>query len=170
MEKTEVLHIIEFLKDKPFEIGMADEGATAYGNIDGHWIFIANNSLVEVRKNTVDHSYGYGPMSSSISPFVIRYLDYVSITHIQSIISNEPGDISAAIANLTPAGTSKSLADITKEIESDSIRKVQSPSGNIMTDDTLPGSSYGSFKGSIISTSADGINPILEKHLLGDNQ
>ena len=49
------------------------------------------------------------------------------------------------------------MADILKEIETDTIYNASSATGFLNTEATAPGTMYGNFKGTIISTEIGGI-------------
>lgn len=166
MNKADVLAKLEKFKDRPVVVQIADEAALAYGNIDGHWLFVDGDVLVEVMTNSTDPIYGFSSDVQTVHPFKISYFDMDQVIAVKSFITNDAGDISDNVSGLEPVGTSKSIDDIIKEIESNSIRKALSPRGNLNTPDVAPGGSYGAFKGSAVSTSRDGIPQYMKDALL----
>ena len=57
MNKEEVLYLFDKYKDRPIEIDTGDSAAVLRGNIDGHWLFLKGDTVVEVKKNTPDGSF-----------------------------------------------------------------------------------------------------------------
>ena len=70
----------------------------------------------------------------------------------------ESGEIFDFIHSLTPVD-GRDIDDVIKELESDSIRKANSPMGFSNNEENK---SYGVFKGSAISTDIGGIPPYLD--------
>ena len=88
------------------------------------------------------------------------------VNYVRTHIKNEPGDIQTIITNMEPVGVDKTLDEVIKEIESDSIRKAMSPRGNLNVSDVNTQGSYGKFSGSAISTEIGGIPQYMKDDLL----
>lgn len=157
MTKEEVLYMLDKYKDRPFEIDTGDSAACIRGNIEGHWLFIKGDSLVEVKKNTPDGTYNYANTSQAQTPFKVTVLSFDNIAYFRSYITSDPNDVENQLNDLTPTGTSKTMEDIIKEIETDTIHNAASPMGYLNTNQTAPGTQYGNFKGTMISTEKGGI-------------
>lgn len=166
MNKADVLAKLEEYKGRPVEIGLSDEGAMLYSGIEGHWLFVQGDNLVEVKKASGDGTYGFSTVNQNQAPFVVTTVPFDIVNYVRANIRNEPGDIKTMLSGLEPVGTDKALDDIIKEIEGDSIRKAMSPRGNLNTPDVNSKSSYGTFKGSAISTEIDGIPQYMKDDLL----
>ena len=166
MNKEEVLYLFDKYKDRPFEIDSGDSAAVLRGNIDGHWLFLKGDSVVEVKKNTPDGSFNIANTNQPQCPFKVTVLSFDNIAYIRSFINSDPSDVDNQIGDLEPIGTSKSMADILKEIKTDSIYHASSATGFLNTDATAPGTMYGNFRGSAISTDIGGIpKNVVEKVL-----
>lgn len=165
MLKSDFLAKLEANKDKPIIIGMSDEGQVVYANIPGHWLFIDGENLVAVRKVTNRGTYGVAGIVQQIYPFAVYTAPIEFVNYVESFIEIAPGKIAEALEGLEPVGTSKSLADIETEIEGDSILKALSPRGNLNVSDVAPGTSYGRFTGSAISTSSEGLPKYMKEDL-----
>lgn len=166
MTKADVLAKLEEYKDRPIEIGLSDEGALLYSGIDGHWLFMQGDNLVEVKKNISDGTYGFASINQQQSPFVMTTVPCEIVNYIRIYITNEPGDIKKTIKDMEVVGVSKSLDEIIKEIEGDSIHKASSPRGNLNVSDVNTKGSYGRFKGTAVSTNIDGIPGYMKDDLL----
>lgn len=166
MIKADVLKKFEEYKDRPFKIGMSDEGQVLYSGIDGHWVFVDGDNVVGIRKMGINGTYGIPGMTQQESAFSVYTAPMELINYIEGYIPNKAGEVAKALEGLTPAGTSKSLEEIQKILESDSIHKAASTAGGLDVDDKAPGKTYGKFMGSYISTDKDGIPTNVEKALL----
>ena len=163
MLKADVLAKLEEYKGRPIVVGLNDEGSLLYSGIDGHWLFVQGDNLVEIKKNVTDGTYGVSSGNQQQSPFTIMTVPFDVINYVKSYIPHKEGAIEEALSGLTPVGTDKSLSEIQSEIESDSILKALSPRGNVNTPDVAPGRSYGPFKGSAISTDIDGLPKYMDE-------
>lgn len=169
MKKEDVLAKLEEYKDRPIEIGLSDEGAMIYANIDGHWLFTdGGDNLVEIKKNSSDGTYGFSSNNQREHPFVITTTPFDAVMYVKVGIKNASGDIAEKTSGLTPVGTDKTLEEIVKAIESDSVRKANSPRGNLNTPAVAPGGygGYGEFKGSAVSTTIDGVPQYMKDSLI----
>lgn len=166
MLKADVLSKLDEYKGRPVQIGLSDEGIVLFGNIDNHWLFIDGDNLVEVRTNTSIDNHGTSTINQQQSPFVVTTVSMDNVVYVRSFIKNETGDIKTMIGSLTPVGTDDSIDTILKAIEGNSVRKAMSPRGNLNSSDVNTKGPYGAFKGSIISTDADGIPQYLRNDLL----
>jgi len=166
MNKADVLAKLDKFKGQPVEIGVQDEGIIIHANIDGHWLFVEGDNLVEVKVNSSDGTYGFSSAIQQQNPFKITYFPFEDVYYVRSYIANDPGDIADKLSGLEPVGTDKSFDDIIKEIEGNDIRKALSPRGNLNVSDVAPGGPYGTFKGSAVSTSRDGIPQYMKDALL----
>ena len=149
MKKADVIAKFEEFKDRPIE--MATNGAgdiTLYGNIEGRWLFTTDSCVVAVAKNTANARYELGGQTQREMPFSILYVNYEDVGYVRSFINKDT--IQKDLENLTPGASSKSIDEIIKEIESDSILKAHSANAY--------GSPFAQFKGSVISTSIDGVD------------
>lgn len=167
MNKADVLAKFEEYKGRIIQIGMSDEGHLLFGGITGHWLFVKDDCVVEVKKNTsnIGH-YGYDDVTQNVNPFVITTVNFDDILYIRSYFGSKPGEIAEILNGLTPVGTDDDLSDIISQVESDSIRKAASPSGNLNDTHVAPGGAYGSFKGSMISTEIGGLPGYVKNALL----
>lgn len=166
MLKADVLSKLDEYKGRPVQVGLSDEGICLFGNIDNHWLFIDGDNLVEVKTNTSIENYGTATINQQQSPFVITTVSMDNVVYVRSFIKNDTGDISTMVGSLTPVGTDKSLDEIIKELEGNTVRKAMSPHGNLNTPDVNTKGVYGAFKGSVISTESDGIPKYLKDDLL----
>lgn len=166
MLKADVLSKLDEYKGRPVQVGLSDEGICLFGNIDNHWLFIDGDNLVEVKTNTSIENYGTATINQQQSPFVITTVSMDNVVYVRSFIKNDTGDISTMVGSLTPVGTDKSLDEIIKELEGNTVRKAMSPRGNLNTPDVNTKGVYGAFKGSVISTESDGIPKYLKDDLL----
>lgn len=166
MLKADVLSKLDEYKGRPVQVGLSDEGICLFGNIDNHWLFIDGDNLIEVKTNTSIENYGIATINQQQSPFVITTVSMDNVVYVRSFIKNDTGDISTMVGSLTPVGTDKSLAEIIKELEGNTVRKAMSPRGNLNTPDVNTKGVYGAFKGSVISTESDGIPKYLKDDLL----
>lgn len=157
MTREDVLYLFEKYKDRPFEIDLGDSAACMRGNIEGHWLFLKGDGVVEVKKNTTDGSYDVMNTHQSQAPFKVTYCSFDSIAYIRSFITSKPGDVEKQISDFTPVGTSKSKDEIITEITSDSIYNAASARGYLDNENTAPGTMYGKFRGSILSTDINGV-------------
>lgn len=166
MTKADVLAKLEEYKDRPIEVGLSDEGALLYSGIDGHWLFIQGDNLVEVKKNISDGTYGFSTVNQQQSPFVVTTVPCDVVNYVRIYITNEPGDIKKVITNMEVVGVSKSLDEVIKEMEGDSVHKASSPRGFQNVPDVNTKTSYGRFKGTAVSTDIDGIPNYMKDDLL----
>lgn len=172
MEKSVVLAKLEEYKDRPIEICLSAEGSLLYSGIEGHWLFVKDDALVEIRKNvpTGTGTTGYTGTRQTQNPFIVTSVGWDAIVHVRIFMGQTNEDIVKVLDGLEPVGTTKSMEDITKEIEGDSIRKAVSTRGYLNSDNVAPGSSYGSFKGTTISTDIDGIPQYIKDSLLKNKE
>ena len=80
MNKADVLAKLEEYKGRPIQIGLSDEGAMLYSGIEGHWLFVQGDNLVEVRKNTFDSAYGFTLFLVRRVPFSVMVVSLRSST------------------------------------------------------------------------------------------
>lgn len=165
MLKEQVLAKLEEYKDKPVEIGIGDEGIVLYGGFDGHWLFTKDDVLIEIKKNSNEGTYGVGSITQAELPFIVISTSYDMISYVKGYIPHKAGAIAEALKGLTVAGSSKSLDEIQKEMESDSILSVYSARGNLNTENVEPGTAYGMFMGSAISTEKGGLPKYMDSVL-----
>ena len=157
MIKDVVLAKLEQFKDRPVELGLLDV-KSIYGNIEGHWLFDGGDCIVHVEKNVSNSSYEIPSLTQREKPFVITYIYYDDISFVKSYIGPGSGEINKDIGSLSPLATTKSSDDILKELQGDTIHKALSPRSFQNVDNVAPGSSYGTFKGSAISTDINGLS------------
>ena len=168
MNKADVMAKLEEYKGRPIQLGLSDEGAMLYSGIEGHWLFVQGDNLVEVRKNTFDSAYGFTTSGQKQSPFSVMVVPFEIVNYVRTFITNEPGDIKKIVtSDMTPVGVDKTIDEMIAEMEGDSIHKAMSPRGNLNTPDVGTKGVYGGFKGSIVSTNIDGI-PKYMNDLLDD--
>lgn len=166
MDKAKVLSLLEKYKDTPIEITDAANSLMFYGNMEGRWLFDGGDYLIAVSKNVPNGKYDVAEINQRQRPFTIQYITYDDVISVRSFIDNKPGSVDAIIGSFTPLGTSKSKADVLKEITSDSIYKASSTSGFLNEKQNAPDGAYGKFTGSYISTSKEGIpQNVLDKLL-----
>lgn len=165
MNKADVMTKLEEYKGRPIEIGLSDEGAMLFAGIEGHWLFVQGDNLVEIRKNISDGNHGFNTINQQQSPFCVMVVPFEVVNYVRSFITNDPGDVKTMTTGLEPVGTDKSLDEIIKELESDPVRKASSPRG--YTNNTNAGfdSPYGKFRGSMLSTDIDGIPKYIRDEL-----
>ena len=156
MTKEDIIKKLNDYKDKPIEIGLADEGALLHSGIEGCWLFINGDALVEIKKNTGDGTYGFLGINQQQNPYVVTTVNMDTVNYIRSYIGTDQ-EISNELSGLAPISTSKSMEEITKEIQGNSIRKANSPRGFSGFTNVKTGTSYGKFSGSAISTDIDGL-------------
>ena len=157
MEKEEILAKIEEFKDKPIIVGLSDAGTVLCSGFDGRWLFTQGGFLVEVRTNVTDTAYRINAVSQMKYPYKISAVPFEIVNYVQTFIGDKPGDIADAIENLTLIGTSKTKDEVLTEMESNSVRKAHSPSGYLEDPHVAPGTDYGAFPGSMISTTKNGL-------------
>ena len=165
MTKADIIAKLEEYKNRAIEIGISNDDAVAYSGIDGHWLFIDDNSLVEVKKNSLSGSFS--TINQQQSPFSVLIIPFENVNYIRTYIRNEPDDIRNVIGGFTPVGD-KSIDDIIKEIESDSVRKASSARGNLNVSDVNTRGVYGKFTGTAISTDIGGIPQYMKDDLLNN--
>ena len=172
MNKADVLAKLEEYKGRPIQIGLSDEGAMLYSGIEGHWLFVQGDNLVEVRKNTFDSAYGFTSSGQKQSPFSVMVVPFEIVNYVRTFITNEPGDIKKIVtSDMKPVGVvDKTVGDMIAEMERDSIHKAMSPRGNLNTPDVNTKGAYGGFKGSAVSTSIDGLPNYMKKDLLDEKE
>lgn len=121
MEKTEVVNILNKLKDSPLMV-VFDEGTRMYSGLDDFYIFAGDKYLVQVCKNAgpYDNTMTQG-FTQQDSAYKIMYGDYENISLIISFKCNTPKDVFDQLTGLTPVGTTKSLEDIKKLISADKL-------------------------------------------------
>lgn len=161
MNKSVVLAKLEKYKDRPIELGLLDVGCVK-GNIEGHWLFDGGDCLVHVEKNVGNASYEIPSLTQKEKPFIMTNIYYDDISYIKTYIAPGSGEIDNDLGSFTPVGTSKSSDEILKELQGNSIHKALSPRSFNNVSEVEPGSSYGTFKGSVISTSVDGLPKIYD--------
>ena len=166
MNKSVVLAKLEEYKDRPVELGLLDV-KSIYGNIEGHWLFDGGDCIIHVEKNVSNSLYEIPGITQRDKPFSITSIYYDDISYIKSYIDPGKGNIQKDLGSYTPIGTSKSGEDIIKEIEGDSINKAIAPRSFQNVDNVAPNGQYGTFKGSVISTSIDGL-PKIYNNLVED--
>lgn len=170
MNKADVIAKLEEYKGRPIQLGLSDEGAMLYSGIEGHWLFVQGDNLVEVRKNTFDSAYGFTSSGQKQSPFSVMVVPFEIVNYVRTFITNEPGDIKKIVtSDMTPVGVDKTINEMITEMEKDSIHKAMSPRGNLNTPDVNTKGAYGGFKGSLVSTAIDGI-PKYMNNLLDGNE
>ena len=167
MNKSIVLEKLNEYKNRPVEIGLLDV-KSVYGNIEGHWLLDGGDCLIHVEKNVSNPGYEIPGITQREKPFVITNIYYDDISYIKTYVSPGNGNIQKDLGSYSPIGTDKSLDDIIKEIEGDSINRALAPRGFQNVDNVAPNGSYGTFKGSVISTSIDGLPKYYDKLL--DNE
>ena len=165
MTKADIIAKLEEYKNRAIEIGISNDDAVAYSGIDGHWLFIDDNSLVEVKKNSLSGSFS--TINQQQSPFSVLIIPFENVNYIRTYIRNEPDDIRNVIGGFTPVGD-KSIDDIIEEIESDSVRKASSARGNLNVSDVNTRGVYGKFTGTAISTDIGGIPQYMKDDLLNN--
>ena len=158
MEKADVLNTLEKYKGRMIQIGLSDDGNMMFSGLDGHWLFTDDTCIIEVKKNTSNGHYGFGEVMQQLNPFIITRANFADIVYIKTYMGKESGEISDFISSLTPVDD-RDINDVIKELESDSIRKANSPMGFSNNEENK---SYGIFKGSVISTEVGGIPPYLD--------
>ena len=166
MTKADVMAKLEEYKGRPIEIGLSDEGAMLYAGIEGHWLFVQGDNLVEVKKNSSDGTSGFSTINQNQRPFTVTVVPFDIVNYVRTHIKNEPGDIQKIITDMEPVGVDKTLDEVIKEIESDSIRKAMSPRGNLNVSDVNTQGTYGKFSGTAISTEIGGIPQYMKDDLL----
>lgn len=166
MNKEEVLYMFNKYKDRPVEIDTGDSAAVLRGNIDGHWLFMYGDSVIEVKKNTPDGTFNIANTNQPQCPFKVTAMSIDAISYIRSVINTEAGDVEKQIGDLEPVGTSKSIKDILTEMETDSIYHASSARGFLNADENAPGTMYGQFRGSVLSTDIGGVPENTIKTLL----
>ncbi len=162
MNKSIVLAKLEEYKDRPVELGLIDV-KSIYGNIEGHWLFDNGDCIIHVEKNASNPGYEIPGLTQREKPFAITAIHYDDISYIKSYIAPGPGEVEKDLGSLEPLGTSKSKDDIIKEIQGNSIYKALAPRSFQNVEDVAPGSQYGTFKGSVISTSKEGLPKYYDK-------
>lgn len=162
MNKSIVLAKLEEYKDRPIEIGLLDV-KSIYGNIEGHWLFDGGDCLIHVEKNVSNSSYEIPGLTQRDKPFVMTSIYYEDISYIKSYISPGAGEIEKDLGSYSPIGTTKSKDDVIKELQGNSIHKALAPRSFQNVDEVAPDSQYGTFKGSVISTSKDGLPKYYDK-------
>lgn len=170
MTKADVLAKLEEYKGRPIELGLSDEGAMLYSGIEGHWLFVQGDNLVEVKKNSSDGTSGFSTVNQNQRPFTVTIVPFEIVNYVRTHIKNEPGDIQTIITNMEPVGVDKTLDEVIKEIEGDSIRKAMSPRGNLNVSDVNTKGSYGKFSGAAISTEIGGIPQYMKDDLLSKSE
>lgn len=161
MNKSVVLAKLEEYKDRPIELGLLDVGCVK-GNIEGHWLFDGGDCLIHVEKNVSNASYEIPSLTQREKPFIMTHIYYDDISYVKTYIAPGSGEIDKDLGSFTPIGTSKSSDEILKELQGNSIHKALSPRSFNNVSEVEPGSSYGTFKGSVISTSVDGLPKIYD--------
>ena len=131
------------------------------GKIDG--IEGVVSDLIHVEKNVSNASYEIPSLTQREKPFVMTHIYYDDISYIKTYISPGSGEIEKDLGSFSPIGTEKSKDDVIKELQGDSVHKVLGPRSFQNVDNVAPGSSYGTFKGSAISTSIDGLPEYYDK-------
>lgn len=162
MNKSIVLAKLEEYKDRPIELGLLDV-KSVYGNIEGHWFFDGGDCLIHVEKNVSNASYEIPGLTQREKPFIMTLIYYDDISYIKTYISPGSGEIEKDLGSFDVIGTSKSKDDILKEIQGNSIYKALGPRSFQNVDEVAPGSQYGTFKGSVISTSKEGLPKYYDK-------
>jgi len=157
MLKADVLAKLEKYKDSPVLIGLSDEGQVLYSGFKGHWLFVQGDNLVYIKKTSTEGVYGVGGITQQQHPFSLTVVPFDAVEYVKCFLPYGAGVIASALEGLSPVGTSKTLAEIESEIESDDVLKALSPRGNLNVDDVAPGGSYGPFRGSAISTEIGGL-------------
>ena len=118
MTKADVMAKLEEYKGRPIEIGLSDEGAMLYAGIEGHWLFVQGDNLVEVKKNSSDGTSGFSTVNQNQRPFTVTVVPFDIVNYVRTHIKNEPGDIQKIITDMEPVGVDKTLDEVIKEIES----------------------------------------------------
>lgn len=162
MNKSIVLAKLEEYKDRPIEIGLLDV-KSIYGNIEGHWLFDGGDCLIHVEKNVSNSSYEIPGLTQRDKPFVMTSIYYEDISYIKSYIAPGAGEIEKDLGSYSPIGTTKSKDDVIKELQGNSIHKALAPRSFQNVDEVAPDLQYGTFKGSVISTSKDGLPKYYDK-------
>lgn len=166
MTKEEILAKIEEYKGRPIIVGLSDAGECLYSGIPGHWLFTQGGFIVEVKVSMAEHMYTIPAISQNIYPFKMTYVPFEIVNYVQTFMGDKPGDIRQLTEDLTPIGTTKTKEEILTEIEGNSVRKTQSVSGNLNDEHVAPGTDYGSFKGSMVSTDKSGLPQYVKDKLL----
>lgn len=165
MTKEEILEKFDEFKGRPIVVGLDESGICLYSGIPGHWVFVSTDFIVEVRVNTLD-TLSVPIMSQNIYPFKITCIPFDDVVYVRTFMGDKPEDIRQLIEDLTPIGTTKTKEEILTEIEGNSVRKSQSVSGNLNDEHVAPGTDYGSFKGSMVSTDKSGLPQYVKDKLL----
>lgn len=162
MTKAQIQDTLNRFKGKPAKIVSTDAQISIYIGLDGHWAFFADGGIAEVRTNTLGSPhYGVSGMSITESPMSYVFIAFEDVESVE--VYCQDADMTEALSGLTPIDEEKSLEDCIKEITSASINKAMSPRGNLNTAPTGFDSSYGSFKGSAISTDKAGFPEYMMK-------
>ena len=170
MTKADVMAKLEEYKGRPIELGLSDEGAMLYAGIECHWLFVQGDNLVEVKKNSSDGTSGFSSVNQNQRPFTVTIVPFEILNYVRTHIKNEPGDIQTIITNMEPVGVDKTLDEVIKEIESDSIRKAMCPRGNLNVSDVNTHCVYGKFSVSAISTEIGVIPQYMKDDLLSSKE
>lgn len=166
MDKSKLIAILEaYPKDRPFIIGLADQGAITLGGYPGHWLFVKDEYLIHIKVNTPDALYPMPGTTQKTYSFKMTYIPIEIINYVEMFIGAENESISDYISGLTPIGTDKTIEEISAEIENSSIRKSQSTRGALNDPHVAPGGDYGKFTGSMISTDINGLPKYIKDSL-----
>lgn len=168
MTKEEIVAKLTEYADRPVTLGLADQAVVLHSGIEGHWLFLddENSALTEVKINTSSQGLYSATPNQQEEPFVITTVQMDTVNFIRSYIGGESGSVRTSLTGLAPISTTKSFDDVIKDIESSSVRKASSPTGNLNSPVVAPGGSYGSFKGSYLSTEKEGVPKYVKDKLL----
>lgn len=127
MEKTEVVNLLNKLKDSPVMV-VFDEGTRMYSGLDDFYIFAGDKYLVQVCKNAgpYDNTMTQG-FTQQDSAYKVIYGDYENISIIISFKGNKPEDVIDQLNGLTLVGTSKTLNDVKNAINGDRLFNMNKP-------------------------------------------
>lgn len=127
MEKTEVVNLLNKLKDSPVMV-VFDEGTRMYSGLDDFYIFAGDKYLVQVCKNAgpYDNTMTQG-FTQQDSAYKVIYGDYENISIIISFKGNKPEDVIDQLNGLTLVGTSKTLNDVKNAIKGDRLFNMNKP-------------------------------------------
>lgn len=162
MTKAQIQDALNRFKGKPAKIVGTDSDVAVYVGLEGRWSFFTSDGVAEVRSNAMNSPhYGVSGMSITESPFSYFFISFEDVECVE--VYCQDADMAQGLSGLTPIDEEKSLEDCIKEIQSASINKAMSPRGNLNTAPTGFDSSYGSFKGSAISTDKAGFPEYMMK-------
>lgn len=166
MTKAAIQAVLNRFPGQKAEIVGSDAQVSIYVGLSGRYAFFTDDGVAEIKINSSNPQMGVMGMSQTESPFIYTFLSYDDVEIVKVYCGD--ADMSEALTGLEPVDSNLSIDDIIKAVQAAPVNKALSPRGNLNSAPTEPGSAYGEFKGTAITTDKNGFPEYMKKVLTND--